>query len=40
MNKVIVIGLDGFEPKIAEAMMRRSDLPNLARLKNKEAILA
>ena len=27
MNKVIVIGLDGFEPKIAEAMMDRGELP-------------
>jgi hypothetical protein len=35
MNKVIVIGLDGFEPKIAEAMMSRGDLPHLARLREQ-----
>jgi predicted AlkP superfamily phosphohydrolase/phosphomutase len=32
MKKVIVIGLDGFEPKIAEPMMRAGELPNLALL--------
>ena len=34
-NKVIVIGLDGFEPKIAEALMSSGDLPNLTRLRNQ-----
>jgi predicted AlkP superfamily phosphohydrolase/phosphomutase len=33
MKKVIVIGLDGFEPKIAEAMMERGELPNLMKLR-------
>ena len=32
MKKVIVIGLDGFEPKIVEPMIRDGELPNLARL--------
>ncbi|HEX7975739.1 MAG TPA: alkaline phosphatase family protein, partial [Anaerolineales bacterium] len=35
MKKAIVIGLDGFEPKIAEAMMAAGELPNLARLKQQ-----
>lgn len=35
MKKVIVIGLDGFEPKIAEAMMARGELPNLMRLREQ-----
>jgi predicted AlkP superfamily phosphohydrolase/phosphomutase len=35
MTKVIVIGLDGFEPKIAEAMMGHRELPNLARLREQ-----
>ena len=33
MKKVIVIGLDGFEPKLVEGMFARNDLPNLARLR-------
>jgi predicted AlkP superfamily phosphohydrolase/phosphomutase len=32
MKKVIVIGLDGFEPKIAELLLRAGELPNLAKL--------
>ena len=35
MKKVIVIGLDGFEPKIAEAMMAAGDLPHLAGLRTQ-----
>lgn len=35
MKKTIVIGLDGFEPKIAEAMIAAGELPNLARLKQQ-----
>lgn len=35
MKKVIVIGLDGFEPKIAEAMMVRGELPNLIKLREQ-----
>jgi len=35
MKKVIVIGLDGFEPKIAEAMMAHGELPNLMRLREQ-----
>jgi len=35
MKKVIVIGLDGFEPKIAEAMMARGELPNLMKLREQ-----
>ncbi len=33
MHKVIVIGLDGLEPKIVEAMLKAGELPNLARLR-------
>lgn len=33
MKKVITIGLDGFEPKIAEAMLGRGELPNLRALR-------
>lgn len=33
MKKVVVIGLDGFEPKIVEPMLAAGALPNLARLK-------
>lgn len=33
MKKVIVIGLDGFEPKLVEGMFARQELPNLARLR-------
>ena len=32
MKRVIVIGLDGFDPKIAESMLDAGELPNLARL--------
>jgi predicted AlkP superfamily phosphohydrolase/phosphomutase len=33
-RKVIVIGLDGLEPGIVEAMLERGELPNLARIRN------
>jgi len=33
MKKVIVIGLDGFEPKLVEGLFARGELPNLARLR-------
>src|SRR5499427_7975474 len=33
MKKVIVIGLDGFEPKIMEPLLEAGELPNLARLR-------
>lgn len=33
VRKTIVLGLDGLEPEICEAMMERGELPNLARLK-------
>lgn len=32
-KKVIVIGLDGLEPKIVESMLAQGELPNLARLR-------
>ena len=32
MKRVIVLGLDGFEPKIVEGMLARGELPNLAKL--------
>ena len=32
-KKTIVIGLDGMEPSIVEAMLQRGELPNLARLR-------
>jgi predicted AlkP superfamily phosphohydrolase/phosphomutase len=32
-KKVIVIGLDGLEPGIVEAMLERGDLPNLAKIR-------
>jgi predicted AlkP superfamily phosphohydrolase/phosphomutase len=32
-KKAIVIGLDGLEPTIVEAMLQRGDLPNLARIR-------
>ena len=35
MKKVIVIGLDGFEPKITEAMMTRGELPNLMKIREQ-----
>jgi predicted AlkP superfamily phosphohydrolase/phosphomutase len=34
-KKVIVIGLDGFEPTILEAMQQKGDLPHLTKLKNQ-----
>lgn len=34
-KKVIVIGLDGFEPKIVNSMLNAGELPNLAKLKDK-----
>ncbi|MCZ6674824.1 MAG: alkaline phosphatase family protein [Verrucomicrobia bacterium] len=33
LNKVIVIGLDGLEPKIVSTMLESNELPNLARLR-------
>lgn len=33
-KKVIVIGLDGLEPSIVEAMLERGELPHLARIRN------
>ena len=35
LKKVIVIGLDGLEPTIVEAMLSDGELPNLARLRAK-----
>jgi predicted AlkP superfamily phosphohydrolase/phosphomutase len=35
MNKVIVIGLDGLEPQITEAMLAQGRLPHLARLRQQ-----
>lgn len=35
MKKVIAIGLDGFEPKIVEAMIARGELPNLMKLQEQ-----
>ncbi len=35
MKKVIVIGLDGLEPKIAESLMDSGNLPNLDRLRQQ-----
>lgn len=35
MKKVIVIGLDGFEPQITDGLMTVGELPNLARLKKQ-----
>jgi predicted AlkP superfamily phosphohydrolase/phosphomutase len=32
-KKVIVIGLDGLEPSIVEAMLERGELPNLAKIR-------
>jgi predicted AlkP superfamily phosphohydrolase/phosphomutase len=32
MKKVIIIGLDGFEPKIVERLLKAGELPNLAKL--------
>ncbi len=33
-KKVIVIGLDGLEPSIVEAMLNRGELPNLAKIRD------
>ena len=35
MKKVIVIGLDGLEPKIVEAMLAAGELPNLDALRKR-----
>ncbi len=35
MKKVIVIGLDGFEPKIVGPMLNKGELPNLAQLRKQ-----
>ncbi len=35
MKKVIVIGLDGFEPKVAASLLEKGELPSLARLKSE-----
>jgi len=35
MKKVIVIGLDGFEPKIVDVLLGTGELPNLARLRDQ-----
>ncbi len=35
MRRVIVIGLDGLEPKIVEPMLAAGELPNLARLRER-----
>jgi predicted AlkP superfamily phosphohydrolase/phosphomutase len=35
MRKVIVIGLDGLEPKIVEVMLKAGELPNLAKLRDQ-----
>ena len=35
MKKAIAIGLDGFEPQIAEAMMARGELPHLMKLRDQ-----
>src|SRR5215471_17810621 len=35
MKKVITIGLDGFEPKIVDALLAMGELPNLARLREQ-----
>ncbi|MCG6988865.1 MAG: hypothetical protein LJF06_11885 [Gemmatimonadetes bacterium] len=32
-GKVVVIGLDGFDPTLAEGMIERGALPNLAKLR-------
>ena len=38
-KKVIVIGLDGLEPGIVEAMLGRGELPNLARIRGEGGYL-
>ena len=37
MKKVIVIGLDGFEPKLVEHLLDAGELPNLAQLRSRAA---
>jgi hypothetical protein len=37
MKRVIVIGLDGFEPKIVEQLLKAGEMPNLARLRGQGA---
>ncbi len=34
MNRVIVIGLDGLEPRLVEPLIQRGELPHLARLRS------
>ena len=34
-NKVIVIGLDGLEPSLVEAMIGGGELPHLARIRRE-----
>ena len=34
-KKVIVVGLDGFEPGIVDALFAARELPNLARLRDQ-----
>src|SRR5215470_7760110 len=34
-KKVIVVGLDGFEPTIVDAMLERGELPSLAKVRAK-----
>ncbi|MEO8448700.1 MAG: alkaline phosphatase family protein [Gemmatimonadota bacterium] len=34
-TKVVVIGLDGLEPKIVDSMLQAGELPNLARLRDR-----
>jgi predicted AlkP superfamily phosphohydrolase/phosphomutase len=38
MKKAIVIGLDGFEPKLVERLLQTGALPNLARLREQGGI--
>lgn len=35
MNRAIVVGLDGLEPRIVESMLERGELPNLAALRRR-----
>ena len=39
MKRVIVVGLDGLEPRIAESMLHSGELSNLAKLSESEAIM-
>src|SRR5262245_35262857 len=34
-KKVIVIGIDGMDPRLSEAMMKAGELPNLAKLRDQ-----